>query len=112
MTADPESLRIPLEGGFVMQLRPSELEAVAQGLGEFDASARGNMLTLASAVRALPLNDRAALWELAVRRYARNQTLEQAAGSIGMDVIRARALLEALDKALATVPPPESMSNL
>jgi len=60
----------------------------------------------------LPLNDRAALWELAVRRYARNQTLEQAAGSIGMDVIRARALLEALDKALATVPPPESMSNL
>jgi hypothetical protein len=112
MNADPELLRVPLEGGFVMQLRPSELEAVAAGLGEFDASARGNALTLAAALRALPPNDRAALWELAVRHYARHQSLEQATGGIGMDLVRGQALLAAFSKALAAVPPPESTSNL
>ena len=75
---DPESLRVPLEGGVTLNLRPSELEAVASGLGEFDASARGNALTLAAAVRNLPPNDRAPLWELAVRRYGRGKSLEQA----------------------------------
>ena len=112
MNAEPASLRVPLDGGFVMQLRPSEVEAVARGLGEFDASAAGNALTLAAAVRSLPPSDRAPLWELAVRRYARHKPLEQAAAEIGMDAVRGRALLAALGQALAAVPPPEATSNL
>jgi hypothetical protein len=112
MSAEPESLRVPLDGGFVMQLRPSEVEAVARGLGEFDSSAAGNSLTLAAAVRSLPPSDRAPLWELATRRHGRHKPLEQAAGEIGMDVVRARALLAALGQAITAVPPPESSSNL
>ena len=106
-----ESLRVPLDGNVTMQLRPSELAAVAEGLSEFDASARGDYLTLVAALEALPASDRASLWELAVRRYARRKPLDQAAGEIGMDLVRGRALLEAFSKALAAVPQPESTSN-
>jgi hypothetical protein len=109
---DPESLRVPLDGGVTLNLRPSELESVAEGLGEFDASARGNALTLAAAVRSLPTNDRAPLWELAVRRYGRRKSLEQATAEIGMDLVRGRALLDAFSSALGSVPAPESTSNL
>ena len=109
---DSESLRVPLDGGVTLNLRPSELESVAEGLGEFDASARGNALTLAAAVRSLPINDRAPLWELAVRRYGRHKSLEQATADIGMDLVRGRALLDAFSAALTSVPPPESTSNL
>jgi len=109
---DPESLRVPLEGGVTLNLRPSELESVAEGFGEFDASARGNALTLAAAVRRLPTNDRAPPWEVAVRRYGRGQSLEQATSDIGMDLVRGRALLDAFSTALASVPPPETTSNL
>jgi hypothetical protein len=105
-----EPIAIPLDG-YEMHLRPSELEAVAAALGEFDASQEGNLLTLAAAVRAMPPNDRAPVWELAVRRYGRHKPIEQAAGEIGMDVIRARALLEAFSRALAAVPPPEERST-
>ena len=91
-----------------MQLRRSELESVAAGLGEFDASAEGNLLTLAEALRHMPARDRAPVWELAVRRYGRHKPLEQAAGEIGMDEIHARALLEAFSRALAEVPAPET----
>jgi hypothetical protein len=106
MSVDAEAFRVPLDG-YVMQLRRSELESVAAGLGEFDASEEGNLLTLVEALRALPASDRAPLWELAVRRYGRHKPLEQAAGEIGMDVIRARALLEAFSRAIAAVPAPE-----
>jgi hypothetical protein len=108
---DPERFRVPLNG-YVMQLRRLELESVAAGLGEFDASEEGNLITLAEAVRAMPARDRAPLWELAVRRYGRHKPLEQAAGEIGMDAIHARELLAAFSHALATVPPPEDSPNL
>jgi hypothetical protein len=111
VSEDPEAFRIPLDG-YVMQLRQGELESVAAGLGEFDASAEGNLITLAEAVRRLPVSDRAPLWELAIRRYGRHKPLEQAAGEIGMDTIRARGLLEAFSRALAEVPPPEDTPNL
>jgi hypothetical protein len=108
---DPERFRVPLDG-YVMQLRRSELESVAAGLGEFDASDEGNLITLAEALRALPVRDRAPLWELAVRRYGRHKPLRQAAGEIGMDAIHARELLEAFSHALAWVPPPEDAATL
>jgi hypothetical protein len=101
-----DTLRISLEG-YVMHLRPSEVASVIAGMGEFDASEEGNLLTLAAALRALPINDRAPLWELAVRHYGRHKPLEQAAGEIGMDTLRARALLDAFSQAIAAVPPPE-----
>jgi hypothetical protein len=106
MSFDAEAFRVPLDG-YVMQLRRSELESVAAGLGEFDASEEGNLLTLVEALRLLPASDRAPLWELAVRRYGRHKPLEQAAGEIGMDAIRGRALLEAFSRAIAAVPSPE-----
>jgi hypothetical protein len=99
-------LRVPLNG-FAMQLRPSELEAVAAGLGQFDSSREGDLVTLAEAVRRLPVLDRAPLWELATRRYGRRKPLDQAAGEIGMDVIHARDLLERYSQLLAEVPPPD-----
>jgi hypothetical protein len=90
-----------------MQLRPSELESVAGGLGEFDSSKEGDLLTLAEALRRLPANDRAAAWELAIRRYGRHKPLARAAGEIGMNVIHARDLLERYSHLLAAVPAPE-----
>jgi hypothetical protein len=104
---DEKTFDVPLDG-YTMHLRRSELELVATGLGEFDASREGNLLTLAEALRSMPLIDRAPVWELAVRRYGRHKPLEQAAGEIGMDAIRGRALLEAFSQALAAVPPPEN----
>jgi hypothetical protein len=104
--------RVPLGGDFVMVLRLMELESVAAGLGEFDASEEGNLVTLAEAVNALPTLDRAPLWELLVRRYGRHKPLEQAAGEIGMDVLHARDLLHAFSRRLAQVPPPEEAPNL
>lgn len=105
--AENERFHVPLNG-YAMQLRRLELESVARGLGEFDASDEGNLLTLAEAVRSMPSRDRAPLWEVAVRRYGRHKPLERAAGEIGMDVIHARELLEAFSQALARVPPPEN----
>ena len=102
MSISPEQRRVPLDGGFLMQLRDSELESVAAGLRELDPAFHGSSVTLAAAVRALPLNDRASLWELAVRRYGRRKPLEQAAGEIGMDTQRGQALLEAFSKALTS----------
>ncbi len=89
------ALPIPLNG-FVMQLRPSELESVAAGLG-----AHGLVSVLGEALHRLPTNDRAPLWELCVRHYGRRKPLEHAAGEIGMDVIHARKLLEAFSHARA-----------
>jgi hypothetical protein len=102
MSTTVEELRVPLDGGFGMQLRADELESVAAGLRELDPAFHGSSVTLAAAVRALPLNDRASLWELAVRRYGRRKPLEQAAGEIGMDTQRGQALLEAFSKALTS----------
>ena len=110
MTGQPDAFSVPLNG-FTMNLRRSELRAVAAGLGEFDASDEGNLLTLAEAVQALPFSDRAPLWELATRRYGRGKRLEQAAGEIGMDAIRRRALLKMFEDAIAAVPPPEEAST-
>lgn len=110
MTTQLDDFRVSLNG-FSMHLRASELRAVAAGLGEFDASDEGNLLTLVAAVQALPVSDRAPLWELAVRRHGRGKPLEQAAGEIGMDAIRARALLQMFEAAIAAVPPPEEASS-
>lgn len=99
--------RVPLNGQ-TMLLRRSELESVATGLGEFDASEEGNLITLVEAVRRLPGNDRAPLWELAVRRYGRHKPLPKAAGEIGMDVVHARRLLDRFAELLTTVPAPEA----
>jgi hypothetical protein len=88
-----------------MHLRPSELESVAAGLGEFDSSAEGDLLTLAQAVRRLPINDRAPVWELAVRRYGRHKPLAQAAGEIGLDLVVARDIMERFAHNLTAVTP-------
>ena len=97
VSPDPEALRVPLDT-FVMQLRPSELEGVASGIADHLVAGQD---ALAAAVRALPTGDRAPLWELAVRHYARRKPVDQAAAEIGMDPIHARALLEAFSEALA-----------
>jgi len=103
---DKEALRVPLNG-LAMQLRRSELESVAAGLGKFDSSAEGNLITLAEALRQLPTNDRAPAWELAMRRFGRHKSLAQAAGEIGMDVVVARDLVERFAHNLAAVSPPD-----
>src|SRR5919201_6228542 len=99
-------LQVPLDG-FDMHLRRSELEAVASGLGTFDASAEGDLVTLAEALRRLPAAERAPTWELAVRRYGHHKPLAQAAGEIGLDEVHARELIERFTAALGEVPPPE-----
>ncbi len=103
---ETQLLTVPLNG-FAMHLRPSELESVAAGLGEFDASEEGDLLTLAESVRQLPINDRAPVWELAVRRYGRHRPLAQAAGEIGLDLIVARDLMERFAHNLTAVSPPD-----
>ncbi len=103
---DKSALTVPLNG-LAMHLRPSELESVAAGLGEFDSSEEGDLLTLAEAVRRLSPNDRAPTWELAVRRYDRHKPIAQAAGEIGLDLIVARDLLERFTHNLAAIPPPD-----
>ena len=110
MVIDPatlkSALRVPLNG-LAMQLRPSELESVAAGLGRFGTSEAADLLALAEALRRLPVNDRTPAWELAIRRFGRRKELPQAASEIGMDVVHARELLEVYFQALAVVPPPE-----
>jgi hypothetical protein len=101
-----DSLRVALNG-LAMHVRPSELESVAAGLVEFDASAQSDPVTLAEALRQLAVNDRAPTWELVVRRYGRRKPLPQAAGEIGMDDIHARDLIQQFHQALAVVRPPE-----
>jgi hypothetical protein len=83
------ALRVALNS-FAIQLRPSELESVAAGLSQDD------QMTLVESLRRLPVNDRAPAWELAVRHLGRHTELAQAAGEIGMDLVHARGLLEAL----------------
>jgi hypothetical protein len=100
------AFRVPLDG-FDMQLRRSELEAVAAGLGTFDASGEGDLVTLAEALRRLPAAERAPTWELAVRRYGHHKPLPQAAGEIGLDALHAEELLARFTAALSQVPPPE-----
>jgi hypothetical protein len=103
---ESQAFLVPLNG-LGMHLRPSELESVAAGLGEFDSSNDGDLLTLAEALRRLPANDRAPAWELVVRRHGRHKPIGQAAGEIGMDVVRAIDLLERFSALLVAVPPPE-----
>jgi hypothetical protein len=100
------ALRVPLDG-FDMHLRRAELEAVAAGLGRFDASAEGDLTMLAEALRRLPAAERAPTWELAVRRYGHRKPLPQAAGEIGLDALHAEELLTRFTAALTQVPPPE-----
>ena len=88
--------------GLAMHLRRSELESVAAGLGEFDASRDSDLITLADAVRRLPANDRAPVWELAVRHFGRHKPIAVAAGDIGLDLITARDLLERFAHNLAS----------
>ena len=47
-----DAYTVPLDA-FTMHLRPSELDAVATGLGEFDASRSGDQLTLVEAPAAV-----------------------------------------------------------
>jgi len=107
MSPDLSALAVPLDG-YTMQLRRSELESVASGLGQFDASEEGDLLTLAQALHRLPARDRAPTWELAIRRYSRHKPLRQASGEIGLDELHGRHLLDAFAEALAQVPPPET----
>jgi len=79
--------------GYAMHLRPSEMQAVAAGLG-VDAPA------LPAALRRVAARDRPPTWEVAVRHYGRGRTVAQAAGEIGMDVVHARELLAGLSSAL------------
>ena len=106
MNLDESLLRVPL-GAFAMQLRPGELEKVAAGLGEFDSSEEGDLITLASALRQLPAGDRAPTWELAVRRFGLHRPLARAAGEIGLDEVHARDLLARYTHLLTEVPAPE-----
>jgi hypothetical protein len=103
---DRAALRVPLNG-YAMQLSPAELESVAAGLSQFEASLRGGPNTLAEALRQLPVNDRAPAWELSVRRFGRRRELARAAGEIGMDVIHAQDLLDAYFGCLAAGQPRE-----
>jgi hypothetical protein len=100
------SFLVPLDG-FQMQLRRSELQPVAAGLGTFDASEEGDLVTLAEALARVPVADRAPTWELAVRRYGHHQPLPQAAGEIGLDEVHAHELIDQFTRSLAEVPPPE-----
>jgi hypothetical protein len=102
-----QGFNVPLDG-VVMQLRRTELELVAAGLGEFDSSREGDLATLAAALLRLSPNERAPTWELAVRRFGRHKPLAQAAGEIGLDEVHARALINRFTRSLAEVPPPES----
>ena len=106
---DTHDLRVPLNG-LTMRLRLSELETVAAGLGEFDASEEGDLITLVEALRRLPTNDRAPAWELSIRRFGRRKELAQAAAEIGMDVIHAHALLQTYFQCMAAVSPAEQSS--
>jgi hypothetical protein len=99
-----DALRVPLNG-LAMHLRPSELASVAVGLREFDSSEPADLVTLAEALRQLPVNVRAPAWELAVRRYGRHKPVAQAAGEIGMDLVVAQDLLERFSHNLAAVRP-------
>jgi hypothetical protein len=110
--SEAAQFEVPLDGSFALHLRRSELEAVAEGLGEFDASDYGNLITLVEALRRMRVNDRAPFWELAGRRFGRHKPVEQAAGEIGMDAIHARNLLAHFSRLLAEVPPPEHSSAL
>jgi len=92
MSVEIRSFRVPI-GGYDMQLRLSEVESVVVGLG---ASQKVLPEAVVGAVTALPTSDRAPAWELAIRHFGRRKPLEQAAGEIGMDVVRARALTESL----------------
>jgi hypothetical protein len=101
-----DPFRVALDG-VVMQLRRTELELVAAGLGEFDSSEEGDLVTLAAALERLPNGDRAATWELAVRRFGRHKPLARAAGEIGLDEVVARGLIARYTQSLTEVPPPE-----
>ena len=102
----PDVYSVPLDG-YLMQLRPSELESVAAGLDELDAWSARSLLSLVEAVRTMPLTDRAPLWELMVRRFGRHKPLAQAAAELGMDAIHARDLLTTFEQVLANLPRPE-----
>ena len=110
MPGDESEYKVDL-GGYFMQLRRNELQAVAAGLGTFDSSAEGDLLTLVEALGEMPIGQRAPVWELAVRRFGQHKSLERAAGEIGLDAVRARAMLIALSHAFATVPVPEQLGQ-
>src|SRR5215469_6922356 len=94
MIARVEVFTVPLNG-YEMQLRPSEVESVASGLGKPEPSRETTLHDVVRAITALPVTDRAPAWELAIRHFGRRKPLEQAAGEIGMDVLWARALMDA-----------------
>lgn len=95
-----------------MHVRHSELQAVAVGLGEFDVSPEGNMVTLVEALRRLPAGERAPAWELATRRFAQRKPLAHAAGEIGLDERRAQDLLERFTATFTEAPALERAAPL
>ena len=104
---NPPAFDVILDAQVTMRLRRSELEAVAAGLGEFDSSEEGDLLTLVEAVQRLAANERAPTWELAMRRFGRHKALAQAAGEVGLDESFAKVLLERFCHELTEVPAPE-----
>jgi hypothetical protein len=94
-----DGFEVPLDG-YVMHLRRSELEAVAAGVRGLDSSTAVDLLSLAHAVRQVPMAERAPTWELALRSFGRGKPVPQAAGEIGLDELVARALLERFSRGL------------
>lgn len=86
--------------GYAMHLRPSELDAVAAGLAEVYPSWASDPRALAATLAALPMNDRAATWELSIRRFAGRKPIPEAAAEIGMDAVRAEQLIARFDQQL------------
>ena len=95
LALSPVVRTVPL-AGFAMELRPSELAAVATGY-----PAERTPAALCAALLRLDVADRAPTWELSMRHFGRGKPADQAAGEIGMDALHAAALLAQLDRALS-----------
>ncbi len=91
---DDPAFEVPLNG-YTMQLRRVELDPVAAGLEALAGRRVANTAALATALRQLPVADRAPTWELTLRHFGRRTPLTLAAGQIGLDELRAPVLIDA-----------------
>jgi hypothetical protein len=107
LSTEANDLRVPLNG-FSMQLRRSEIQKVARGLGWLDLPQERDPRMLGAALCSLRTNDRAPAWELIMRRYGHGRTLPRAAGEVGLDEIVARGILARFETALARVTAPKN----
>lgn len=91
----------------MLMLKRFELNDVVAGLGMFDCSEEGDLITVVEALSRLPADERAPAWDLVVYRYGRHLPLSEAAARAGLDEPRARVILGHFTHLLAEVPPPE-----